>query len=159
MKNTALIFCKKSAGFPLQGSTGMRVPGRCLIVLHQMETPSHGPLSESTPSLPGHCVSSHIRGPYIFIIEVEHKWLLLGVLGFRSVPYPGPGWHPRCTALPKSRREQRVLRSLFRGKQLFPGLGDGCPGLPGGGQGGGFAEGLSLLPRNPPSAQDRVGPP
>lgn len=31
----------------------MQVPGRCLIVLHQMETLSHGPLSEPTLSLPG----------------------------------------------------------------------------------------------------------
>ena len=42
--------------------------------------------------------------------------------------YPGAGQHPRRTALPKSRREQRVLSSLFGGKQLFPGLGTGVQG-------------------------------
>lgn len=130
-----------------------------LTVLQKVEKLSHGLLFLSPPPLPGHCALSHIRSPYALIIKAEQKWFLLGVLGLRPVPYPGAGQHPRSTALPKARHEQRVPRSLFSGKQLVPSLGNRCPGLPGRSHRGGFAESFFLFHRWPPPAQERVGPP
>lgn len=99
-----------------RASKGIGAASRPLTILQQTEKPSQGLLflSLPRPSLPGRHASSHIRSPYVLIIKVEHKWLLLGVLGLRAVPYPGAGQCPRSIALPESRCEQRVLKSLFR---------------------------------------------